>query len=205
MGLTYMLSLHFKLLICLSLFILPLSAISAEKNDNHKNSVFFFAGRYSRASLGEAADPFEADYENNYVLGAAYGRNVFEPVLGFSTGPELGLACRFGERITWEIWGGLSFRHRGISLQRLIRVSPGITGGLSLVDRPIGTERLREDRNDGSAVLLFYFSPEIVFVLPDAPQWDMVYRIHHRSGGSGTLGSLKEGHNAGAIGIRYHY
>jgi hypothetical protein len=76
--------------------------------------------------------------------------------------------------------------------------------GLSAVTNCVGIECQREMQHQGNAHLLFYFSPEVAFALPQFPNVDLVYQLHHRSGLFGTLGRMEEGTNANVLGIRYH-
>ena len=120
---------------------------------------------------------------------------------GFDLGFEIGVAGRFGDGSSVEGWLGPSIRHRGITVGPLT-VSPGSVVGLSAVSDSIGIEREREIRNDGDATLLLYFGPELMFKLEQLPNFEFVFRIHHRSGADGTLGNMGEGHNANIFGAR---
>jgi hypothetical protein len=41
--------------------------------------------------------------------------------------------------------------------------------------------------------------------LVDNPNWELVYRIQHRSGAYGVIAHFIEGANANTVGIRYRY
>ncbi len=170
-----------------------------------EQSLYAFAGRYTTETTSDSAIPFQADYENSYVLGGAYARDAYEP--GWSTviGWELGGAVRAGERWSGEVWVGPTIRHRGLPVFGVALLKPAVTVGFSAVDRSIGEERDREARNDRDATLLYYFGPELAFSVPRHPQWELVYRLHHRSGGNRTLGDMGEGHNASTLGLRRRF
>ena len=104
-----------------------------------------------------------------------------------------------------ELWGGISVRHRGVSLFDTVRISPGFVFGLSAISNPIGQEVLHQVQHNGSAHLLFYLGFDVAFALSTLPDTELVLRIHHRSGGYGTLGGVKEGNNANVIGIRHRF
>lgn len=168
-------------------------------------SLYVFTGRYTTETTSDSAIPFQAEYEHSYALGGAYGRDVYEPGWGAVLGWELGGALRAGDRWSGEIWAGPTLRHRGVSIFGIALLKPSVTVGLSVVDRSIGEERDREARHDRDATLLYYFGPELAVALPRHPQWELVYRLHHRSGGNRTLGNMGEGHNANTLGLRWRF
>ncbi|HDQ41088.1 MAG TPA: hypothetical protein ENN39_08700 [Desulfonatronum sp.] len=143
------------------------------------------------------------DYESNYLFAVAYSQDIIDLGYDLHIGPEVGVAYRFGNSRSGEIWGGVALRHQGVTVGGHLRIAPALIFGLSAVDKAIGTERTRQDTQGGNAGLLFYLSPELSFSLVSSPQWAIVYRLHHRSGGYRTLGNLKGGHNANTIGVRY--
>ncbi len=164
-----------------------------------------FVGRYTRETTGDSAKFWETEYENNYHAGIAYRRDVYSFSRRTAAGGEIGLVARFPERWSFESWGGMYLRHAGLPLVRRVLVKPSLTLGLSLVDRAIGKEREREARGDRDARLLYYFGPEFAFSTAHRPDWEIVLRLHHRSGGMQTLGNMSEGHNAVTLGMRKHF
>ena len=169
-------------------------------------AVRLFAGRFTTETTGDSANPFSVDYEDRYILGAAYSRDTaaLGPWLAF--GWEAGAAARFPHRFSMEVWGGCYLRHRGIPLPGSIRLKPALVFGLSVVDRAVGTERERERRSPGrDARLLYYFGPELAVASAHLVSWELVARLHHRSGGMGTLGGMTEGHNAVTLGLRRRF
>lgn len=193
--------------LCCLIFIYSQHSLSYAESDpkSLKNSIHVFAGQYTKTSTGDSANPFTADYENNYLLAIDYGREIINPGWGFLVGLELGLASRFGQDESIETWGALSFRHRGICLWGTLRISFGLSAGLSLVEESIGTEKKRENDADKNASLLFYLGPEIALSFANTLPWELVYRLHHRSGANGTLGNMSEGYNANTLGVRYRF
>lgn len=167
-----------------------------------KDSILFFGGVYSSGNMGQSLNPFYK-HESNYVLGAAYGRDLIDLALDFVVGAEVGVAGRFGDGSSAEVWGGPSIRHRGIPIGDLFAIAPGLIVGLSAVTRPIGIEREQEIKHNGNATLLFYFSPELAFLIKQWPNTEIVYRLHHRSGLNELLGKMREGSNAHVLGLRW--
>jgi len=167
------------------------------------DSVLVFGGAFSKGNLGQSLNPFHP-HESNYLVGAAYGRDFVNLDWGFALAGEIGFAARFGDdRGSSEFWAGPALRHRGISIGNLLVLSPTLILGLSVVTAPIGIETDRESAHRGNASLLFRFSPELALRFNAWPNFELVYRIHHRSGLYGVLGDLKEGSNAHVIGLRW--
>ena len=187
-------------------FIITCSAFSADKT-SLKNRLYLFSGQYTTNSMGGTANPLGADYEDFYLVAAAYSRDSFQVGQGVSAGPELGLANRFGNgRSSTEIWGGILFRHKGLIVLKGLKISPGLTAGFSLIDKTMGTEKRREeDGSDENADFLFYLGPELGISFTRNSRWEIVYRLHHRSGGDGTLGNFREAYNANTLGVRYRF
>jgi hypothetical protein len=168
------------------------------------DSILAFGGAFSKGDLGQSLNPFYP-HESNYILGVAYARDFVNLDWGFVLGGEFGFAARFGnDRGSSEFWAGPALRHRGIPIGNLFVLSPALILGFSVATAPIGIETDRESAHSGSASLLFRFSPELAFRFKTWPNFEFVYRIHHRSGLYGVLGDLKEGSNAHVIGLRWY-
>jgi hypothetical protein len=159
------------------------------------------------------------DLTTTTISSAAYSHDFYSLGLGFAIGVEVGVADRFGHyelccntvikssglANSGEIWAGPRFRHEGFVLFDTIRIAGAITTGLSFASDSIGREREREIAWSGSARTLIYFGPEITLSLVNYPDWEFVYREHHRSGANATFGHLREGYNANVFGVRYKF
>ena len=110
-----------------------------------------------------------------------------------------------GDRAAGECWAGVYVRQRGIPVLELFRIKPSVTVGLSLVNRPIGLERDREKGRGGDARVLFLLAPEVAVSPGTEFPWELVSRLHHRSGFNETLGGMGEGHNAVTLGLRRRF
>ncbi|WP_159588051.1 hypothetical protein [Chelativorans xinjiangense] len=171
-----------------------------------KNDIHVFGGVFAEKSLGGVIRFWDADYTSNYMIGGAYGRDFRELGAGFVLGGVAGAALRFGEDddTSGEIWAGLRIRHHGLVIGDLA-IAPGLTLGFSAVTAPTEIERRREIAHGGDATLLGFVGPEIAFRLRQAPNVELVYQLHHRSGANGIFGDLGEGANANTIGLRYRF
>ena len=193
-----------------------------------EQSLFLFGGRTSPTDLWSTAvfnlnQPSSRIRYDNAIIGGAYRRDLLQFGNGLYLSGEIGVADRFGyykvccypvpglgrtEHVvhSGELWGGVGLRYEATVFER-IRVSPALVWGLSGVSNPIGQEAFHQlDRLNGSnARVLFYLALETAFSLKEYPNAELVVRLHHRSGGYGTLGGLKEGNNANVAGVRYRF
>ncbi len=208
----------------------PISA-PAEQNEpsSSPNSILVFAGRLSTTDIytttlfnlnAQGAGP---NYDN-YIVGAAYDRDLFDLGHGFYFGVEVGIADRYGNYKqccqpvimsnsiveSGELWAGPQVRYAGILLFNVVRIGGSVTIGLSAATASIGRELQREVDDPGNARLLYYLGPELDFSTPSIPNLEFVIRLQHRSGGADvpiipTIGNMAEGYNANVAGIRYRF
>lgn len=173
---------------------------------SRKNDVTFLGGPFTTDTAGGALRVFGADYTPNYILGVAYGRDVFDLGAGFLLGGVAGAAIRFGEDddTSGEAWAGVRLKHQGLVIGSLV-ISPAFTAGFSAVTGETEIEKKREDRYDGNAAFLGFLGPELSLRWRGAPNLELTWQLHHRSGGGGTFGDMGETSNANTIGIRYKF
>jgi hypothetical protein len=167
------------------------------------SSITAMGGVFSKGNLGETINPF-VEHESNYLLGLTYARDFVSLAPQIALGGEIGYAARFGQdRGSSELWASLMFRHRGFPVNTFT-LAPAFGFGASGVTRSIGVESERVDAHRGNASVLFHFTAELAFRSSSWKNFELIYRIHHRSGFYGVLGDLKEGSNANVIGLRWY-
>lgn len=169
------------------------------------NNVMVFAGRYAIDNLGGTVNPFTATHEKRGIVAIAYGHDFYRWPQGVVVGGEIGTGARFGMGSSQEVWGGVNIRYTGFVLFNAVRIGAGITVGLSAITKATGIEAQREIKDNGNATLLAYLGPELTMALVDNPNWELVYRIQHRSGAYGLIAHFIEGVNANTVGIRYRF
>lgn len=175
-------------------------ADTGSRADSSRN-LFVLTGRLMDDSMFDSLDILGGKYENNRVAGAGF-QDYFWKNHVVRLGYEGGGALRYGQADTVEVWAGLVARFRGHDLTRRLTVTPSVIFGLSLVDAAHpGRETRQTETYDGDARLLFYLSPEIEFSGGDHG-WSLFWRLHHRSGGGGTLGNMRGASNANVVGLR---
>lgn len=153
--------------------------------------------------------PFNSSYEDNYIAGLALSRDLLDLGLGFHFGGEIGLAGRFGDGTSAELWGGPSVRFEGLDLGP-VSISAGLTVGFSYVTDTIGREREVEQENDGDATILYYAGPEVAVAFDALPDTEFVFQTHHRSGGLNvpflpTINNMPNTSNANTFGVRKRF
>jgi hypothetical protein len=176
----------------------------APERSGCRESMFLFGGTLTRGSMGDTTDITNVTYEKNYVIGLGYQRYPWSWG-NLYLGGEIGVAGRFGERASGEIWAGPTLSYDLILANRL-RITLGFTAGFSVVTNTIGIEREREISQPGrDATLLGYLGPEIAIATTAHPKIELFYRLHHRSGANETFGKMMEGANANVFGLRFRF
>lgn len=86
-----------------------------------------------------------------------------------------------------------------------IRTTFGLGGGLSYATDIPSIEIDPTEPNGDYRNLLHYIAVEATFALPQHKDWQLVYRLHHRSGVFGLMGADNAGNTAVQIGIRHYF
>jgi hypothetical protein len=100
--------------------------------------------------------------------------------------PEVGVAKRFGDSDSEEVWASLNVRVRSFPWDHVVRTTAAFGIGANYAFRLDPLEDA-VDPDSGLEHLLVYLAPEITLGLPKYPNADLVLRIHHRSGGERYL------------------
>lgn len=193
------------------------------------NSILFFGGMMSTTDIWSTmifnvSRTSPGPNYDNYIAGAAYDRDLWDLGYGLNFGVEVGIADRFGKFKTCchpsimsnsilqspELWAGVQICHGGILLFDRVRVGGGLTFGLSFASTSIGNELKIQIEGSGSGRVLYYLGPELTFSSPTLPNFELVLKLQHRSGGKTvpflpTLANRAEGANANTAGIRYRF
>ncbi|HEV7292712.1 MAG TPA: hypothetical protein VGN79_10365 [Devosia sp.] len=185
---------------------MSLTPVSAQEAvDQRDQAVFFFGGRFTDQYFEYSFAPFTVSYEDNYVVGAGYQEFFLGNRGGLMLGAELGVAGRFGDRTSTELWGGVVARADNLLATQDFGVSFSLTTGLSVASDTIGIESPRELESGGDTTLLFYLGPEVSVNVAQLPDTEFFWRIHHRSGAWKTLGGMQDGANATVLGVRWKF
>jgi hypothetical protein len=184
--------------------VCPTPAAAQQSIANPMNSVFVFGGVLNNGDLGQTLLVVGNKYGHSGIAGAAFRSEFVQLPNRFDIGAEVGSALRFGEGSSGEFWAGGTLTYRGFNSSSLSVIPTGIFG-LSAITNTSDIEQARAIMHGGNETLLFYVGLEVAFTTPQFKDWEIVYRVHHRSGGYGILGNVLEGNNANVIGLRHYF
>jgi hypothetical protein len=88
---------------------------------------------------------------------------------------------------------------------KTIRTTFGLGGGLSYATPIPSLEKKSTAANPDYENLMHYMAVEATFARPDHKDWQLVYRLHHRSGAFGLMQGDNSGTTAVEIGIRHYF
>lgn len=95
------------------------------------------------------------------------------------------------------------FRWRDFPWNHKVLTTFGIGEGLSYASHVPQQELDSEDEPGNATRLLNYLMTELTFSMPEHPEWQVMYRLHHRSGVFGLYTPGTVGSTAAGIGVRY--
>jgi len=198
-----------------ALYLPELTFDSWEQPCNGTCSVHVFSGQAVRTSLRSAlglngfTSPSDYNFDDSYLIGFGVSRRIATFGDNLAIEGEVGIAQRFGDMEATEIWSALYLRWLSFPWNNYIKTSFAVSTGLNYATKLDELELARSTNGRGSK-FLHYFSPEITFALPETPNQELVFRLHHRSGGKILLDhGLFNGVDGGAhhitAGIRFKY
>ncbi len=94
-------------------------------------------------------------------------------------------------------------RWRDFPWNRTILTTFGFAEGVSWASHNPQQEIDSENSPGDASKFLNYLMAELTFSLPDHPEWQVMYRLHHRSGVFGLYCPGTVGSTAAGIGVRY--
>jgi hypothetical protein len=204
----------YRLIVWLAVFLAAGSGALADQTGESgatkplRNAVWAFGGWFTTGEMYSSAIPLMGGFEGTVILGGAYERRFYESPRGFQLSGELGAAARLGPLSSAEGWGAIGIGYRGFKLGSAI-IAPAFFVGLSAVTGASAMEPVRirqwSPGGVGDPRLLVYLGPEVAFRHASIPDFEFVYRLHHRSGAWATLGNMKGGNNAQVFGIRRRF
>jgi hypothetical protein len=168
-----------------------------------------YAGSYVEDSMSEILftqpkPPTGWDYVDDHIVATTFSRRLATLWGHVDVEPEAGLAQRYGDQDETEVWGAVFFRYRGFPWDRRLVTTFAVSTGMNYATDISDKEKSRA-RDDAGARWLHYFSPEITFALPQAPQYELLLRLHHRSGVFGLISDAWGGAQYGTAGLRVRF
>ncbi len=185
------------LLICL----LPVSQAFA--GEEYSWSFSFYGGKWSDNRIGQILYSRARLRSSATVWAAGIGRALHRISDGFAVETELNFARHRGRQDHFEINAAVLMRRQCLLWGRRLLASLAYGLGPSYAFRcpPI------EQRTDRDPARLLVFMPVELAVgaaRPGAPPWELIVRIHHRSGAYGVV-SDAGGSNFVAVGMRRYF
>lgn len=189
--------------ICLIVGLLAMSRPGWGQSEEEKASsrdwgILVFGGQKSNDNLLQTLDPTRSkDFAEIYFVGAAVSRRIFDwRYLDLEL--EGGGGYQFSDledRDAGQIWAALYFRYDVFPWNDLLHTTVAISTGANYAT----------NETDGPWAVQHYFSPELTFALPEKRDWELVFRLHHRSAWFDLLGCDGCGSNIVTAGIRSRF
>lgn len=180
-------------------------------------AVAVYGGQFIDNSMKAAfgLKPFRAPWDylwrDSQLVAGTFSRRFAEVPGWLAFEAEVGVGQRFGQLHATEGWGALYLRYTNFPWNSIVRTTIAVSTGLSMASTIDRVEREKAGGSGGSR-LLHFLSPEVTFALPSHPEWELLARFHHRSGGREFLlgknrlfNSTAGGAQYGVIGLRYRF
>jgi hypothetical protein len=173
-----------------------------------KWGLLLFGGQMSNYAFGRTLNPsVSSNRLEIYFTGAALSRILYSNTY-INIEAEGGLGYQYSSAISGnnspQVWGALYLRYKYFPWNKFIYTTVAINTGLNYSFKKTAYET-GQDANDGTSNLLHYLAPEITFSLPKRRDWELVFRLHHRSGIYGALGCDTCGSNMVTFGVRKRF
>ena len=169
-------------------------------------SAMVFVGPLVSARLGKIA---ALDIENGlspaFFAGGAASYELAR-WKGFSLEAEAGLGALIGSTegtSTPHFWSAAFLRYDRFPWNHRLRTTVAASTGASYSLRPSVAEMTGRERR--TRRWLHYLAPEITFARPDAPDRELVLRLHHRSSAFGLFGCDACALNVLTLGLRSRF
>jgi hypothetical protein len=194
--------------IVIQIFLFFISqSVSAETSEveksesNYKWFLSIYGGPHTDENLAQIAVLNATYSDGNYVAVGALAREIYryEQWLSFELEGQVGK--HFGsDNDHWEFVGLVLGRWHPFPWDKYIDTSFAMGGGLSYFSELSQTEL---QRDDNAQRLLGYLAFEFTFGLPQYPRWNLMFRVHHRSGAKGLIGESVS--NYSCFGLKFAF
>ncbi len=185
---------------CIAVVIVVATASSAWGDDRKWAATIYGAVQADNEFNEMFCKPqFDADYR---LLVATLSREIgrFTENMQFELEGQIGK--HFGDQSHMELNGVIIARWLTFPWNKHLNTSFAVGEGLSLATETPKYEALRHEKTNQ---LLNYLLVEIAVSLPQAPQWSLVWRVHHRSGIYGFFNGVHGASNAMGFGLRHSF
>jgi hypothetical protein len=160
--------------------------ISEKSKSDYKWFVSIYGGLNMEENLAKIVVPNASISDSNYLVVGALAREIYRYKQWLSFELEGQVGKHFGSKDDqWEFVGAILGRWHRFPWDKYIDTSFAMGAGLSLNSK---VSQLELDRDEDAQRLLGYLAFETTFGLPQYPRWDLMIRVHHRSGAQGIIG-----------------
>ena len=189
------------ILLIFHLLISPnVSADSSQSEKNKSNYLWTlsaYAGPHADDTLTDIATMNATYSDGNYVAVVALAREVYQYKQWVSIEIEGQIGKHFGTDVDyWEFVGLAIGRWHPFPWDRYIDTSFAFGSGISY-NTEISPIELLEEEDSKRAII--YLSYELTFGLPQYPRWELMLRIHHRSGAWDLINDASTNYVCGGI------
>jgi hypothetical protein len=161
------------------------SSGTEETGPDYKWFVSIYWGLHTHEDLAKIAT-FQANYDDNSLAVLALAREIYRYKQWVSVELEGQVGKHFGkDDDLWEFVGAIFGRWHPFPWDKYIDTSFATGAGLSY-DSDISETEADSDHHPQR--LLGYLAFEFTFGLPQYPRWELMLRVHHRSGAQGIIG-----------------
>jgi hypothetical protein len=163
-------------------------------------SVFGYAGQWSANRIG-AILRGETEFTSSYVAVAGGSRTLHRFGAPMSLELEINAGTHTGMQHHAELNTALIVRWGRFPWDRIADTSVAYGLGVSYAFR---TPEIEQHPDRPPSRLLVFMPVEITFAPPRAPEWQLLVRVHHRSGAFGVISDAR-GSNFVTAGVRYRF
>jgi hypothetical protein len=189
-------------IVLLWFFLAILPGARADGSDGEKPEstekwfVSVYGGTHTDENLAEIA-ALQATYsKEDYLVVCALAREIYKYQRWISVELEGQAGKHFGTDDQWEFVGLVLGRWHPFPWDEYIDTSFAFGSGLSYNSE---TSQIELDRDQNAQRLLGYLAFEFAFGLPQYPRWQLMLRIHHRSGAKGLIGEGASNYLCGGL------
>jgi hypothetical protein len=144
-----------------------------------------------------------AEFDTSYrLLAIALGKQIYQYNKNIVFELEGQAVQHLGDQTHAEWNGVFIIRWLTFPWNHKIRTTFAFGEGLSYATK---TPNIEKQHNDTVSHFLNYLSIEFTFALPDSERFQLLTRVHHRSGAYGLFNDVKGASNGVGVGIRYEF
>ncbi len=183
-----------------ALFLIP-HAFAGEQESN-RWSVFAYGGKWTDTRIGQISQ-FQTDMQSSYLWTAGVSRELYHISEDLVLETEFNITRHTRAQDHFEFNAAANLRWKSLPWDRYVNTALSYGLGPSYATQRPAIEQ-RSDR--GPTHVLVFMPVEIAFSLPGKqnPRWEVLLRIHHRSGGYGIISDAR-GSNFLTGGVRYRF